>query len=674
MRTMSLPELPNEPVKRKAEMNAFPRRRHRLFNRRERKEHKEWTAPSSLRSLRLNKLRTQLVLLVAGMALASLPAAAQMPKVSTVIHSQALHAGKINPMLFGNFIELLDDVAPGMWAELLNDRSFVGIIPSANWCYYDGSLDICDRPWDTNATWTLDTGDPFNGARSARLTAGPQPASLTQSGLAARKGMGYRFSGYLRSDPGVKAAVLLKCLLPTGEWMTLARAELPAFSPQWKKCALEMTSAGETDRAVFELRVEGQGRLWADKLSLMPKDNLNGWRPDVVESVKEVRPAVIRWGGSSVDPGHYRWKNGIGDRDLRAPWRNENWGRIDPNDVGLDEFCQFCQLAGVEPLICVSFADGPQSAADLVEYCNGDAASAWGARRAANGHPAPYQVKYWQIGNEINPNNQKYLDQFPAFIELMKKADPGARIMASFPGQKLLDRVGKDIAYVCPHHYTPDLAECDRDFHHLAEMLDHTPGCAQLKLGVTEWNIDAGSWGLGRAKQATLEAALMNARYLHLLMRHSDRVEMACRSNLANSYCGAIIETAASGSGVLKRASYYVMYLYSHHAKPLPLWLEQFNDRLDLAACASEDRKSVALFAVNARPEPVEFSAAFNGFAGAVRLVKAEAVCDPLDAGQPDVMNHWNAPERVSIVPLAPASGKLVLPGLSATAIEFERE
>ena len=212
-------------------------------------------------------------------------------------------------------------------------------------------------------------------------------------------------------------------------------------------------------------------------------------------------------------------------------------------------------------------------------------ASTWGARRAANGHPAPYRVKYWQIGNEINPNNQKYLDQFPAFIELMKKADAGARLMTSFPGQKLLDRVGRDIAYVCPHHYTPDLGECERDFLHIAEMLDHTPGCAQIKLGVTEWNIDAGSWGLGRAKQATLEAALMNARYLHLLMRHSDRVEMACRSNLANSYCGAIIETAASGSGVLKRGSYYVMYLYSHHAKPVPLWLEQFSDRLDLLAC-----------------------------------------------------------------------------------------
>jgi alpha-N-arabinofuranosidase len=612
------------------------------------------------------------MVLAAALGAPPMPAAAQTAQAAALIHFQALHGGKINPMLFGNFMELLDDVVPGMWAEMLNDRSFEGIIPAANWCYYDGSLDLCDRPWDPNSTWTRDSQNPFNGAQCARLTAGPDPASLTQSGLAARKGMAYRFSGYLRSDPGLSASVLLKCLLPTGQWLTLASARLPTLSSEWQKCALEMTSLGETDRAVFELRAEGRGQLWADKLSLMPGDNLNGWRADVIQAITEARPAVIRWGGSSVDPGHYRWKNGIGERDRRLPWRNENWGRLDPNDVGMDEFCQFCGLVGAEPLICVSFADGPQNAADLVEYCNGDAASPWGARRAANGHPAPYRVKFWQIGNEISPDNPAYLEQFPAFIALMRKADPAARIMTSFPGRKLLERVGKDVDYVCPHHYTPELGECERDFQRIAQMLDQTPGCARLKLGVTEWNIDAGSWGLGRAKQATLGAALMNARYLHLLLRHSDRVELACRSNLANSYCGAIIETAPAGWGVLKRASYHVMCLYSHHAQPVPLRLEPSTERLDLAACASEDRKSVVVFAVNARPEPVEFSAAFEGFAGAVRLVKAEALCDPLQAGQPDVMNHWNAPERAAIVPLGLASNRLVLPGLCAAAIEYQ--
>src|SRR5439155_18361105 len=115
----------------------------------------------------------------------------------------------------------------------------------------------------------------------------------------------------------VKASVQLKCKLPTGDWMILASAELPEVSEQWQKYSVQMTSRGQTDRAIFELRAEGQGNLWADKLSLMPLKNLAGWRPDVVEVVKAVHPAIIRWGGSSVDPGHYRWKDGIGDRDLR---------------------------------------------------------------------------------------------------------------------------------------------------------------------------------------------------------------------------------------------------------------------------------------------------------------------------------------------------------------------
>jgi alpha-N-arabinofuranosidase len=484
--------------------------------------------------------------------------------------------------------------------------------------------------------------------------------------------MDYLFSGYLRAESGVKASVRLKCLLPTGEWMTLASADLPGLSQDWRKVSAKMTSTGQTDRAVFELRADGAGNLWADKLSLMPADNLKGWRRDVVEVTKAVRPALIRWGGSSVDPGGYRWKEGIGDRDLRVPWPNKVWGRIDPNDVGVDEFCQFCELTGAEPLICVSFSDGAQSAAELVEYCNGDSQTTWGARRAANGHVAPYGVKYWQIGNEISGDNPEYLRRIPGFIAAVKKTDPSVRIMTSFPSQKLFDAVGKDIAFVCPHHYTSDLGACDRDFSQIGGMIDHTPGCAGIKIGVTEWNTDAGAWGLGRGMFATLNVALANARYLHVMMRHCDKVKIACRSNLANSYVGAIIETSPCGDGVLKRASYHVMDLYAHRALPEPLRIEPSSDRLDLFACASEDRKSIVVFAVNPKAEPVALSVAFNGFAGSVGVAKAEAVCDTQNAGQPDIMNHWEAPDRIRIAALATSGNTVTVPSLSVTAVRCE--
>src|ERR1039458_7502309 len=144
-------------------------------------------------------MKRSLAIVLVGLGLSIVRA--EPSGASAIIHAQPLHAGRIDPMLFGNFIELLDDLAPGMWAEMLNDRSFEGVTKPAAWCYYDGSPDICDRPWDTNASWSCDTQDSFNGARCARITAASrQPGSLTQSGLAVTKGMTYSFSGHFRAD------------------------------------------------------------------------------------------------------------------------------------------------------------------------------------------------------------------------------------------------------------------------------------------------------------------------------------------------------------------------------------------------------------------------------------------------------------------------------------------
>jgi alpha-L-arabinofuranosidase len=612
--------------------------------------------------------------LLTAVLAATIPVGAQNFRTNAVIRAEAISGGRIEPTLFGNFMELLDDVVPGSWAELLNDRSFAGVVPTADWVYYDGLLDICDRHWETNATWTYDTDNPFNGKRCAKLTADAGASSLTQSGISARKGMEYNFSAYMRGDNGIKVSVLQKALLPTGEWLTLASAELPPPSSQWEKRSVKMTSIGETDHAVFELRAEGSGHLWVNKLSLMPGDNRNGWRADVVEAIKEIRPGILRWGGSAVDPGHYRWKNGIGDRNQRTPWANENWGRIDPNDVGMDEFCQFCELIDAAPLICVSFADGAQSAHDLVEYCNGTANTTWGAKRVANGHPAPYNVKYWEVGNEINGNDASYLEQFPGFIKAIRLADPTAKILTSYPSQALLDRVGAEVDFVCPHHYTTDLNECQLDFDRIGKMIDETPGCSHIKMGVTEWNIDAGAWGLGRARQSTLFAGLENARYLNLMMRHSDKVKIANRSNLANSYCGATILTGASGTGVLRQPSHYVMKLYSLHAKPAPLRIEQYDNRLDIFACATDDRKSVVIFVVNPSRDQIKFLPGFGGFDAVPRVLRAESVCDIFNRRQPDVENHWHEAERVKIVNLPLNEGVALLPPFSATAIECGSE
>src|SRR5262249_52654793 len=228
-----------------------------------------------------------------------------------------LHDGRINRILLGNFMELLADLGPGMWAEMLNDRGFEGVTKPAGWVYYDGSPTVCDRQWDPSEDWVLEATGSFNGPRCARLAAREvRAASLRQSGLAVQEGSAYRFSGALRSDGGrLRVQVVLKAARPDGRFAELAAAELPTPPASWTRCSATLEATGTTDRASFELRVVGEGVLWADKLSLMPAANFRGWRPDVVEAIKASRPAIIRWGGSAVDPGGYRWKDGIGDRD-----------------------------------------------------------------------------------------------------------------------------------------------------------------------------------------------------------------------------------------------------------------------------------------------------------------------------------------------------------------------
>ena len=596
-------------------------------------------------------------------------AGAESEAVIVKVLHRPLHAGKITPLLYGNFVELLDDVVPGMWAEMLGDRGFDGIVPTTKWVYHQGALNLCDRDWDKNASWAYDTEKPWNGKQSARVEASkPRPGVLTQSAMAVKKGMGYQFSGYFRSKArNIRLTLTVKALLPDGTWMTLGRAGLRTPGEDWEKLTCQIVSAGTTDRAVLEIAVSGTGYLWADKLSLMPSDNIDGWRRDVVEAVREMRPPVLRWGGSTVDPGGYQWRGGIGDRDLRTPFPNSNWGRIDPNDVGVEEFIRFCRAVGADPLICVSFADGPENAGRMVEYLNGPPGTEWGKKRAANGHPDPYGVKYWQIGNEVG--DTETANRCREFCLAIRRADPGAVLFTSFPSKLLIEKVGDLVSYFCPHYYTPDLADIEKDIRNLQTMIRSGLGNRDVGLAVTEWNIDAGNWGLGRGKLYTLGCALFEARFLNVLHRHSDIVKMACRSNIANSFCGGTVQTNAAG--LFRIPAFYVMKLYRDHSKPVPMkLLQESPDGLDLSACASEDGGALCVFVVNSRKEPVTVDLDASDFGAVFGMKSSETVCDTQDRSQIDATNFWDRPERIKAVPLKIGGGKIVLPALSVTAIE----
>ncbi len=591
------------------------------------------------------------------------------------ISSTPLHEGRISPMLYGGFVELLDDVVPGMWAEMLGDRGFEGILPTSTWDYFRGEPNLCDRAWDAGPGWSFDTDRPFNDEQSARLAASKdRSAVLTQSKIAVRKGMGYRVSGHWRSDsPSLAVRVSIKCQLPDGSWTILASTGFSGASADWKSFSGTLLSKGTTDRAVFEVEARGAGRVWLDKLSLMPADAIEGWRRDVVEATREMAPPVIRWGGSTIDPGPYHWADAVGDRDLRPSFVNRVWGRRDTNDVGVEEFVKFCRAAGAEPLVCVSLGDGVESARRMVEYLNGPAGSEWGRKRAANGHPEPYGVKYWQVGNEIDaPGYAKSLGEF---AKAVRAVDPGALVLSSFPTREVIETAGGEIDFVCPHYYQSDLDGVDTDLSRIEGWIrEKQAGRARpLRMGVTEWNINAGNWGLGRGKLNTLGCALFEARFLNVLHRHSDAVALACRSNLTNSFCGGTIQTDAAG--LYRTPSFFVMAMYRAHSKPVPLTvLSGIPARVDATACAAEDRSAATVFIVNTKTEPVDVTLDLSEFGPGFRVTGGALVKDSQDRGQIDIVNGFADPRRVVLTKLEPSNGSVVrIPALSAAAVDCGR-
>ncbi len=616
-------------------------------------------------------------LIVAAVALITTAAMAASAEASSggpanvvKVSAQPIEGGRISPMLYGGFIELLDDLVPGMWAEMLNDRKFEGTGKTSNWAYYTGKPDFCDRKWEGNGAWSLDTNTPFNGGQSVKLTASKgHPALLTQSGLATQKGMTYHFTGYCRTDsPDASVRVVLKTILPDESWTELASAKIPVKGKDWSHFTCTLKSNGTSKEVVFEVEAAGTGNVWLDSISLMPSDNMKGWRKDVVEAIKEQKPGTLRWGGCAIDPGHYQWKNCIGDRDRRNPFPNfEGWGRIDTNDVGIDEFLQICELVGAEPLVCLSFADGAESARNLIEYCNGNTDTEWGKKRAENGHPKPYNVKYWQLGNELG--GEEHAERCVEFCKAIREEQPDAIILSSFPSPELFQKVGKSINITCPHHYTPDLVEDENSINDTARMIKEAGLQGKIQVGITEWNVTAGWWGLGRGRLLNLECGLFAGRYLNLLHRHSDIVTIACRSNMTNSFGSGMIQSEPYG--ILKTPGYYVMKLYAEHSKPVPLTVESAPEGIDVSACRTDNGRSLTIFAVNMKQEPVEITLDLGG---KFTPSSGEVVCDTQDMRQLELMNHWENPDRVRTVKLSVTGKTITLPALSASAIDCKAD
>ena len=337
--------------------------------------------------------------------------------------------------------------------------------------------------------------------------------------------------------------------------------------------------------------------------------------------------------------------------DERVPYTTGPWGGQEPNFVGIEEFTQITRYVGAEPLICMRWSGKtPEDAAAEVEYMNGSTDTKWGKLRAQNGHPEPYKVKYWQIGNEVG--GSQYDDSVRAFAEAMRKVDPSIKILSSFPSTQTLSEGGGYLDYLCPHHYEDgDLEGKKADFDFLQDQVAKYGAGKDVRVAVTEWNTTAGQMGLTRGMLLTLGDALSNSRYQNLMHRYADLVEIAIRSNLSDSFGSGMIQPTP-GALYLSPA-YYAQKLYQRAAGTYPLKIEHSSktawelDDPDLSATLSPDGKTLRIFAVNSTAESEKVNFHLDGLSAAAGG-EAAVLKDRNNALDSEAMNSENDVERIT--------------------------
>jgi len=386
--------------------------------------------------------------------------------------------------------------------------------------------------------------------------------------------------------------------------------------------------------------------IWVGKDSPIP--NIDGLRKDVVEGCRELGIGAMRWpGGCCAD--HYHWKNGIGpDRAARhhpiADPANPVWRM----DFGTDEFLRFCRLTGAEPVLTVNTATGtPEEFLDWYEYVNGSVETKYGALRAENGHPEPYHVKYWGIGNtdenvwHTDYNNPVAYAQTYLKYQTVLRNDRkdlyfiglGLSMRHGLPGWpgKALDHITRNQRDVPPnalsvHHYLGGAKQggdlcggavdyTDEGYYQLLDLLEryqydidlhritireHAGKNAGTKIAFDEW----GTWHpeatfeKNQNQQQTMRDAIFAALTLHIFYRNSDIAEFAMETQLTN-LLQSLFET--NGEKCCKTPTYYIMKLLRPHlgqylTHVLP---DDIDPDLDTVATVSGDGKALTVSIVN---------------------------------------------------------------------------
>jgi alpha-L-arabinofuranosidase len=498
--------------------------------------------------------------------------------------------------------------------------------------------------------WGLDTTDAFTGRQSQRLTfkagegeIGIENQSLNRWGMNFVKGKRYEGHVWLRAEQPARVFFALESADGAKVYAeTSAEAKSAGrYLSQWQCLDFKLTPNAADKAGRFAIKLKGPGSVGVGCAFLQPGEwgRFKGLpvRRDVSEALVAQGLTVLRYGGSMVNDAEYRWKKMIGPRDRRPPYKG-TWYPYSSNGWGILDFLNFCEAAGFLGIPALNMDETPADMADFMEYVNGPPKSDWGRRRAADGHPAPYRLKYIELGNE-EAVDENYWRKFKALAEAIWAKDPGIILVV---GDFAYDKVIEDpynfsgapnIRTLAAHKKILDLArehgrEVWFDVHlgteqppapngvpgvrSFIEQLGRISPGAKYKVAVFEFN--AGNHALKRA--------LANACAINQLERLGDRVAVACSANCLQPYKqndndwnqGLLF---LSPSQVWPQPPYYVTQMVSRNYLPLCVKTEARSpsNALDVTAARSKDGKTLTLQVVNTAKVSMPGRIVLNGFA-----------------------------------------------------------
>jgi len=427
--------------------------------------------------------------------LVSISSFAQTKPIQATIDASRTSA-PISKYIYGQFLEHIGGIVNNnIWAEMLEDRKFYFPInshpptepPGPGW------RRTALRHWmpiGADEFVTMDTDRPYVGEHTPLVKlSSSEEHGIQQAGLAVRKGKSYAGHVVLAGAPGTTVKASLIWGNTSNDRQTVVISKVGS---EYRKFPLTFQAQGDSDDARLEIVGTGAGSFHVGAVSLMPADNVQGFRAEVVAALKQLHSGVYRWPGGNFVSGH-EWRDAIGDPDKRPPIMDPVWHAVQSNDVGTDEFMTLCRLLDVEPYVTVNGGFGDAwSAAQLVEYANGAVTTPMGKLRAANGYPQPYNIKFWGVGNE--PWGEWQLGFMPVaqwelkhnmFAQAMRRVDPTIKLIAAgampdaMAGSKQAKRLNGQIVpdYLSPGDWSGNLlAHCLDNMDMISEHYYSTSG------------------------------------------------------------------------------------------------------------------------------------------------------------------------------------------------------